>query len=41
MCQTIYLQISLNEMFFSIFSISDLIVIIEVLGMFGVIITHA
>lgn len=36
-----YLHISLNEMFFSIFSISDFIVIIEVLGMFGVIITYA
>lgn len=38
MCQIIYSHISLNEM---LFSISDLIVIIEVLGMFGVIITHA
>lgn len=38
MCQIIYLHIPLNEMFFSI---SDLIVITEVLGMSGVIITHA
>lgn len=39
MCQIIYLRISLVEMF-SIFSTSDLIAIVELLDMFGVIITH-